>query len=79
MKSKVLLVILVSESGMRLGKCGHCRADRLQHAGMEKGFASQPNPGPPSSSVMASDGIIGRPLGLATTIAGTGVFLVTPP
>jgi hypothetical protein len=29
--------------------------------------------------VVAADAVIGRPLGLATTIAGTGVFLVTLP
>jgi hypothetical protein len=47
--------------------------------GAEKGFGFKPDPNPPSSSVVAVDAIIGRPLGLATTIAGTAVFLVTLP
>jgi hypothetical protein len=36
-------------------------------------------PGPPSSARVAGDAVIGRPLGLATTIAGTGVFILTLP
>ena len=36
-------------------------------------------PGPPSSAAVATDAILGRPLGLATTIGGAGVFLVTLP
>jgi hypothetical protein len=36
-------------------------------------------PGPPSSVAVATDALLGRPLGLATTIAGAGVFLVTLP
>jgi len=35
--------------------------------------------GTPSASVIAGDALIARPLGLATTIAGTGVFIVTLP
>jgi hypothetical protein len=45
----------------------------------EQGFWDKPSPGPPSSLVVATDALIGRPLGLATTIAGTGVFIVTLP
>jgi hypothetical protein len=45
----------------------------------EKGFVSKPSPDPPSSTVMAFDAVIGRPLGLASTIVGTGVFVVTLP
>jgi hypothetical protein len=36
-------------------------------------------PGSPSSGVVAADAVIGRPLGLATTIAGAAVYLVTLP
>jgi hypothetical protein len=45
----------------------------------DKEFGIKPTPGAPSSGVVAADAIIGRPLGLATTIAGAGVFLVTLP
>jgi len=44
----------------------------------ERGFAI-PSKVEPSASVVTADAVIGRPLGLATTIAGTGVFLVTLP
>ena len=33
----------------------------------------------PSAATVATDGLIARPLGLATTIAGTGLFVVTLP
>jgi hypothetical protein len=79
MKRKVLLVILVVSLVCVWG--GAATAGQIGYSmrGMEKGFASQPSPEPPSSSTVAADAIIGRPLGLATTIVGTGVFLVTLP
>jgi hypothetical protein len=79
MKSKILLIILVISlicvwSGLSsAGQIGY----RLKSS--EKGFGFKPQTGPPGSGVMAADALIGRPLGLATTIAGTGVFLVTLP
>ena len=44
----------------------------------ERGF-HEPRKGEPSASVVAADAVIGRPAGLATTIAGTGVFILTLP
>jgi hypothetical protein len=44
----------------------------------ERGFAI-PSKVEPSASVVAADAVIGRPVGLATTIAGTGVFILTLP
>jgi hypothetical protein len=44
----------------------------------EQGFA-EPRKGEPNSGVVAADALIGRPLGLATTIVGTGLFIVTVP
>ena len=44
----------------------------------ERGFADPPKR-EPSASAVAVDAVIGRPLGLATTIAGTGVFIATLP
>ena len=79
MKSKVLLVILVISLVCAWGGVGTAGQIGYSMRGAETGFVSKPNPNPPSSAVVAADGIIGRPLGLATTIAGTGVFLVTLP
>jgi hypothetical protein len=77
MKHKVLIGLMVlglmwAWTGMGLaGDVGyHFKAE-------SRGFTRMP--GPPSSAVVAADALIGRPLGLATTIAGTGVFLATLP
>ena len=79
MKSKVLLVILVVSLVCVWGGVGTAGQIGYSMRAAEKGFAYKPSPEPPSSSAMAADAIIGRPLGLATTIVGTGVFLVSPP
>jgi len=79
MKNKVLLVILVISLVCAWGSAGLAGQIGYNMRGAESGFAFKPNPNPPSSAAMAADAIIGRPLGLATTIAGTGVFLVTLP
>ena len=79
MKSKVLLVILVMSLVSAWGSVGTAGQIGYNMRGAESGFAFKPNPNPPSSAAVAADAIIGRPLGLATTIAGTGVFLVTLP
>jgi hypothetical protein len=79
MKSKVLLIILVMSLVCAWGSVGTAGQIAYSMRGAEKGFAFKPNPNPPSSTVVAVDAIIGRPLGLATTIAGAGVFLVTLP
>ena len=79
MKNKVLLVILVMSLVCAWGGVGTAGQIGYSMRGAEKGFEFKPNPNPPSSSAMAFDGVIGRPLGLATTIVGTAVFLVTLP
>jgi len=79
MKNKVLLGILVISLVCAWGSVGTAGQIGYSMRGAEVGFALKPQPGPPSSAVVAVDAIIGRPLGLATTIAGTGVFLVTLP
>jgi hypothetical protein len=43
-----------------------------------RGFVEPPK-GEPSASIVAADAVLGRPLGLATTIVGTGVFILTLP
>jgi hypothetical protein len=79
MKSKVLLIILVMSLVCAWG--GVSAAGQISYSmrGAERGFGFKPNPNPPSSAVVAADAIIGRPLGLATAIAGTAVFLITLP
>ena len=79
MKNKVLLAILVVSLVCAWGGLGTAGQIGYSMRGAEQGFAFKPNPNPPASSVVAVDAILGRPLGLATTIAGTAVFLVTLP
>jgi hypothetical protein len=79
MKSKVLLVILVMSLACAWGGVGTAGQIGYSMRGAEKGFGFKPNPNPPSSSVMAFDGLIGRPLGLAATIVGTTLFVVELP
>jgi hypothetical protein len=79
MKNKVLLGILSITLVCAWGSVGTAGQIGYSLRGSETGFAFKPSPAPPSSTVVAVDAIIGRPLGLATTIAGAGVFLVTLP
>ena len=79
MKHKVLLVILVITLACAWANMGVAGQIGYNMRGSETGFAFKPQPAAPSSAVVAADAIIGRPLGLATTIAGTAVFLVTLP
>jgi hypothetical protein len=79
MKNRVLLVILVMSLVCAWGGVGTAGQIGYSMRGAEKGFGFKPNPNPPSSATMAFDGVIGRPLGLATTIIGTAAFLVTLP
>jgi hypothetical protein len=79
MKNKVLLVVLVISLVCAWGSVGAAGQIGYSMRGAEKGFGLKPDPGTPSSTVMAFDGLVGRPLGLATTIVGTGLFLGTLP
>jgi hypothetical protein len=79
MKRKVLLVILVVSLVCAWGSVSFAGQISYSLKSSETGFGFKPQAGPPTSGVMAADAIIGRPVGLATTIAGTGVFLLTLP
>ena len=79
MKNKVLLGILVISLVCAWGSVGAAGQISYSMRGADKGFGFKPDPNPPSSTAMAFDAVIGRPLGLATTIVGTGVFLVILP
>ena len=75
MKTKILLVILALAI--------LCTCVSLSLAGQvgysfrpEGGNGLQIRPGPPSSAMVAVDAVIGRPLGLATTMAAAGVFVI---
>jgi len=78
MKSRILVVMLAvsllwSLSGTATAGVLGYSMDRA-----EKGFQDKPG-AEPSAAVVAADGLIARPLGLATTIAGTGLFVATLP
>jgi hypothetical protein len=78
MKTKVLLAILAISLGCIWG--GVASAGQIGYRMRpDVAFAFKPEPGPPSSGVMAADVLIGRSLGLATTAAGAGLFVVTLP
>lgn len=79
MRSKVLLLILALSLVCAWGQVSAAGQIGYKLRSMETGFGPQPQPALPSSGVMAADAVIGRPLGLATTIAGTAAFLVTLP
>jgi len=79
MKSKVLLGILVISLVWAWGSVGTAGQISYSMRGADKGFGFKPDPNPPSSSVMAFDALIGRPLGLAATIAGAAVFIPSIP
>jgi len=70
----ILTIILVGTWGS-LGVAGEMPYS-LEKA--ERGFYV-PSTGPPSSAALGADALIGRWVGLATTIAGTGVFIATLP
>lgn len=79
MKSKVLVVILAGSLICAWGGVGVAGQISYSLRSAEKGFAPKPDSEVPNSSVMLVDAVIGRPLGLVSTIAGSGIFLVTLP
>jgi hypothetical protein len=77
MKLKAWAVLLavclaLTGAGGALGQVGYTLK------GAEKGF-QEPPAKKPNSGVVALDAAIGRPLGLATTVVGTTLFVVTLP
>jgi hypothetical protein len=79
MKSKVLLVVLTISLVCAWGGVGTAGQIGYSMRAAEKGFVSKPQPGTPSSGVMAFDALIGRPLGLATTVVGTTLLVISTP
>lgn len=77
MKKKSLVIMLVLGLGCAWASIG--LAGDVGYRFRDEKVGLTRVPGPPSSSVVAADAVLGRPVGLATTIAGTGVFLVTLP
>jgi hypothetical protein len=71
----ILTIILVATWAGTAG-AGQALPYNLDKA--ERGFYEPPS-GPPGPAAVAADAAIGRPLGLAMTIAGTGLFVLTLP
>ena len=78
-KKMVLVVILAISLVIAWGGVGVAGQIGYSMRSAEKGFATKPEPEVPSSSVMFMDTLIARPLGLAATIVGPPLFLVTLP
>jgi hypothetical protein len=78
MKSKIVVVMIAVSLVCAWG--GTSIAGILGYSldRADRGFKEAPD-AEPSAPVVAADGLIGRPLGLATTIVGTGLFVVTLP
>jgi hypothetical protein len=78
MKSKILVVMLTVSlvcawGGTSIAGILGYSVDRA-----DRSFKDAPD-AEPSAAVVAGDGLIARPLGLATTIVGTGLFVLTLP
>ena len=65
------------QAGLAAGLLGFCAAAAADNAGSVSYNSSVDNA--PSAIGMAADVIVARPLGLAATILGTGVFIVALP
>ena len=66
------VTLLLMGTGSAWGEMGYTMKSA------EKGFPMPP-PKKPSSTVVFADAVIGRPLGLAATVVGTTLFVVTLP
>ncbi|MEW6657725.1 MAG: hypothetical protein AB1424_03605 [Thermodesulfobacteriota bacterium] len=73
----ILTIILVGTWGsFAVAKEAYSLSKAYNMDKAEQGFKDPPK-SEPSPSAIAADAVIGRPLGLATTIVGAGVFLST--
>jgi hypothetical protein len=79
MKSKVLVVILASILVCAWAGVGVAGQITYSMRSADKGFATKPDPAPPSSTTMAFDGLIGRPLGAAAFAVGLALLVVEAP
>lgn len=75
-----IMAIMLVATWAGLGAAGEAYSIRKAYNmdKAEEGFV-EPPAGEARASVVMADAAIGRPLGLATTLIGTGVFLVTLP
>jgi len=78
MKSKILVVMLAVSLVCAWGGTSVAGVLGYSLERADRGFERKAD-AEPSATVVAFDGLIARPLGLATTIGGTGLFLVTLP
>ena len=78
-KNKVLVVILAISLVCAWGGVSVAGQIGYSMRSADKGFVSKPDPAPPSSTAMAFDALIGRPLGAAATVVGVGLLVVSTP
>ncbi len=78
MKSKIVVVMLAVSLVCAWGGTSIAGVLGYSLDRSDRGFERKAD-AEPSAAVVAADGLIGRPLGLATTIVGTGLFVVTLP
>ncbi|MFZ5447275.1 MAG: hypothetical protein ACOZFS_01360 [Thermodesulfobacteriota bacterium] len=76
---KKLVLVFMLALGLGCGWPAIGLAGDVGYRFRDKKLEFEKIPGPPSSSVVAADALLARPAGLALTIAGTAVFLVTLP
>ena len=78
MKNKILVVMLAVSLVCAWGGASIAGILGYSVDRADRSFKDPPD-AEPSATVVAFDGLIARPLGLGTTIAGTGLFIVTLP
>jgi hypothetical protein len=76
MGRKMLILLMAVSLGGAWASLGFAGELGYTMDAAEKGFKT---PYEPNSAVMLMDAVVARPLGLATSIAGAGVFVVTLP
>jgi len=79
MQRQVLLILLALSLVGAWGSVGAAGQIGYSMRSAETGFGYKPNPEPPSSTVMAFDALLGRPLGAAATVIGTALFVPAIP
>jgi hypothetical protein len=78
MRPRLLLILAIILTATWGGTAAAAEALPYNMDKAERDFYRPPS-GPPTPIAVAADAAIGRPVGLALTIAGTGLFVLTLP